>query len=89
MKSNEEAKLRKREQGKKRQLDIFPLFVVIYIINRCLGLWPNIAGQIRGALQVGLVALAQRFLVLKWISARQSTPTLQKGESLTANCLAS
>ena len=34
----------------------------------------------------GLVALAQRFLVLKWISTRQSTPTLQKGESLTSNC---
>lgn len=38
-------------------------------------------GQIRGALQVGLVALAQRFLVLKWNSARQSTPTLQKAGS--------
>ena len=36
----------------------------------------------------GLVALAQRFLVLKWISTRQSTPTLQKGESLTSNCQA-
>lgn len=38
-----------------------------------LGLWmERRTGQIRGALQqVGLVALAQRFLVLKWNSARQ------------------
>ena len=64
---------------------LFPLFQVF----SCAGhAGPQVKSMEHTQVVVGLVALAQRFLVLKWISTRQSTPTLQKGESLTSNCQA-